>query len=200
MDYTTLAQVRSALRIVETADDAYLSQLITEASRALDRICARSIDATDFFKLENLTDEVLIGQVNQYGHILCWPHKPKITTVTSLTYRFSPLEEYRSVDVASRVEINKLREVEAWTFLAADRRGEVRIKISYTGGFSASPGDLPADFTNLAALFTARFYRETEAGLSDVIGLADLTTATYTKALPQRLVTMIKPFVRTVPW
>ena len=199
MDYTTVAQVKSALRVQETADDLYLGQLVTEASRALDRICARSIDATNFFELEDITDEELIGQVNQYGHILCWPHKPKITAVTSLTYRFNPLEEYLTVD-PSRLTINKLREVEAWTFLSAGRRGDVRVKVSYTGGFSASPGSLPADLTNLAALLTARFYRESESGLSDVIGLADMTTVNYTKALPQRLALMIRPFVRTIPW
>jgi hypothetical protein len=198
MDYTTLASVKSAGRITDVTDDAWLGELITQASRALDRICARSIDATDYFTLEDMADDPLTGQVDNEGHIIVWPHKPKITAITSLSYRFTPFEAYRTVDPAY-ITLRKLKEVTAWTNLVG-RRGEAMVLMSYTGGFSGSPAAMPADFMNLVDLMVMRFYRETESGLSDAVGLSDLATATYTKALPARLALMIKPFVRTVPW
>jgi len=71
----------------------------------------------------------------------------------------------------------------------------VQVKISFTGGFNP----LPDDLVNAATLLTIRFYKEVKTGLSDSIGIAELGMLQYTKAFPERLAAMLKPYRRIVP-
>lgn len=198
MDYTTVALVKAAIRISEPTDDTLLARLVTAASRAIDRKVtgAPDSDATDYFALGAVTDEQLLGIVDQEGSLVCYPHKAAVTSVSSLAYRRRPDEEWQAVQ-AARIEVERDRAV-AW--LDLDDRSFRRVRISYTGGLALTQDALPADLIEAATLLAARFYREDETGLTDSVGVAELGQMMYTKAWPVRLVEMLRSFNRVTPW
>lgn len=198
MDYTTVAYVKESLHITGSGDDALLQRLVTAASRTLDLLCARSNNATDYFMLEDVVDEMLTGRADSQGHLMCWPHKAVVNSVSALAYRRTPIMAWQVVD-PTLVMVSKTHTVEAWTGLPRPSAGYF-VKISYNGGFSASPATLPADFVEVATLLAGRYYREAETGMNDAMGIAELGTLTYTKAMPQRVKEMIKNYQRTIPW
>lgn len=198
MDYTTLAYAKAVLGNVETADDDLLGKAITAASRFLDHHCTGVFhsEADNYFELDDVADEEIRGQIDRQGRLLCHPHKSNVNSVAALAYRLSPRHDWESVEL-DLIEIDG-GQVLAWTQFIG--RGQVRIKISYNGGLADDPDNLPADLREIANVLAVRFYREDKAGLSDAIGVAELGTLFYTKALPPRVVKMINTYMRVVPW
>jgi len=188
-DYTTLAVVKRTLGSAESADDVLLAELITQASRAIDRFCA-GVNSDNYFAREMLSDVITRGRITSDGVLFCWPPKPVIESVSALAYRFSARENWIALDVAG-VVINGYS-VSGW---GVNGSGNVQVKISFTGGFNP----LPDDLVNAATLLTVRFYKEVKTGLSDSIGIAELGMLQYTKAFPERLAAMLKPYRRIVP-
>lgn len=188
-DYASLSAIKAALGSSETTDDSLLAALITQASRAIDRHCAGFTDSDDYFVRATVTDEVLPALVSADGVLFCWPRKPKVESVSALAYRFDPREAWRSVNAAYAV-------LDGYTVSAdvSDRRGKAQVKISYVGGFNPMPNDL----INAAVLLAVRFYKEIKSGLNDSIGVAELGMLQYTKALPARVIEMLRPYKRMV--
>lgn len=189
MDYTTLVDVKTSLGATTTADDALLTTLITEASRAIDRHCAQAVNSDNYFASQTLTDQVQRALVSADGYLYCWPLKPLVTGVSALAYRLTPRSAWLDID-ASLLEVYGYM-VKAYT---GGWRGNAQAKITYTGGFAT----LPADLENAATLLAVRFYREIKSGVTDSIGLVELGTLQYTKSFPARVIEMLKPYVRQV--
>jgi len=197
MDYTTVTQVKAALGATETADDTLLGTAITAASRAIDKHCTGAVEAADnYFELGDLVDEQIWGVVNKDGALACWPRKPVVTAVSALSYRPSPLVDWTTVN-PDWLDIDGGR-VAAWADLSVRR--QMRVKLSYTGGLAASVNNLPADLVEAATVLAIRFYREAKSGLTDTIGVAELGILIYTKALPVRVVEILRPYKRVTPW
>lgn len=188
-DYTSLTSVKLALGSNQTTDDTLLSALITQASRTIDRYCVGVVGCDNYFARETLTDVLMAGVVSRDGMLLCYPRKAVVESVSALAYRSSSQETWQEIDPA-RVEIGGYRVSAA----GVDAVGMVRVKISFIGGFSL----LPDDLVNAATLLAVRFYREVKSGLGDSIGVAELGTLTYTKALPVRVIEMLKPYKRVI--
>lgn len=202
MDYTTVARVKQELHIQSTTDDALLALLVTTASRAWDRKCTGVMDAdsANYFELESVAGEVLEGQVDYLGEcIICYPHKPIITAVTAFGYRQRLIDTAYSVDTA-RVEIDGPRVKAYPSSMYIDFPSKCRITISYSGGLGASVDALPEDMQEAVAILTARFYREAETGLTDQIGVAELSTMVYTKAWPIRVLETLEIYKRRHGW
>lgn len=189
-DYATLSAVKTALGSAETTDDSLLASLITQASRAIDRHCAGFTDSDDYFIRETVTDDVLTGMASADGKLYCWPRKPKVESVSALEYRFDPRDAWVSL-MAAYAEVEGYA-VSIWGVPGG--RGRAQVKISYVGGFTP----LPDDLVNAAVLLAVRFYKEVKSGLTDSIGVAELGTLQYTKALPARVVEMLRPYKRMV--
>lgn len=197
MDYTDLATVKGALRIENVTDDTLLQRLITAASRTVDRLCGQSDRATDYFKSETVTDELLSAQVDVNGHLIAWPHKSIITSACAMSYQLSPLQSWQTVDpTLLRTDGH---DITAWTYLMR-QRSKVLVKVTYVGGHSGSWSTLPADLVEATTVMVGRFYREAETGLTDAIGVAELGTLTYTKSWPTRVREMLYPYTRRMPW
>lgn len=182
MLYATLAQVKLALGTNSTSDDALISQKLEEASRLWDTNPELCSAYPNYFLKEDVLNEVIPGQVNTEGMILAFPKKSKINSVSKVEYRRSPRESWIEVD-PSFVEIDNIK-LKIYANLFS--RGSLTLRISYNGGHSLTPADLPGDIINAVILLTVRLYKEEKTGLSDVIGVAELGTSVYTKALPQR--------------
>ncbi len=188
-DYTTLTSVKLAIGSSQTTDDTLLSALITQASRAIDRYCTGTVVSNNYFARETLTDILMSGIVSKDGMLLCYPCKAVVESVSALAYRSTPQETWQEID-PSKIEIGGYRVSAA----GVSAVGVVRVKISFVGGFDL----LPDDLVNAATLLAVRFYREVKSGLGDSIGVAELGTLTYTKALPARVIEMLKPYKRVI--
>lgn len=183
-DYTNLTAVKRALGSQETADDVLLAELITQASRAIDRQVA---SADNYFAREILLEVMVSGHLTA-GNLLCHLPKPVVESVQAFAYRESPEQLWKMID-PHKLLINGYS---VTTGLHLAGFGKVQVQTSFTGGYDPLPGDL----VNLATLLSIRFYREVKSGLGDSIGVAELGTLTYTKAFPARLVEMLKPYKR----
>lgn len=194
MDYTTIENVKQVLGADTDTDDLLLARLITEASRAIDRVCSRSSRADHYFELIEVENELLMGDVDVQGRILCRPMKPLVVSVANAEYRASPMETWQTVQ-ADRISINGYA-ILLWLGIAG--RGKKQVRLTYTGGLASSPEGLPADIVNAADVLAVRFYKEIKSGLTDAIGVAELGEMVYTKAFPSRVLEMLKPYSRPV--
>ncbi len=196
MNYTSVARVKLALGANETADDALLNTLIAASSRAIDRKCTGAQNSNDYFTLAPVNDEVLRnGVVDRNGNLLCWPHKASVSSVSSLAYRYGPLDTWIDISPDNVALTGNL-------VLAALGLSRTRpwVRISYTGGLADNIDNLPADLIEAATVLSVRYYREVKTGLSDSIGVAELGTLMYTQAWPVRVLDMLQPYIRIVPW
>jgi hypothetical protein len=212
MNYTTLEKVKSVLGAEETTDDSLLETKIVEASRAIDvTICHAD---PDYFKAASVAGEITNGIITSDGAIVCWVKKAVVTSVTLFEYRLSPRTPWLTVEAAYCTISNK-RQVTAWGS-GSSRNVKVQIRLSYVGGYGtevpavsavvdpptarvpATLTGMPEEIVDAATTLTIRFYKEEKSGLTDAIGVAELGTMQYTKAIPVRVVDMCKPYKRIV--
>lgn len=155
------------------------------------------MDAIDYLKAETKT-ETVFGVVDNKAVVICYPHKPSVTSVTSFAFRKTPMDDLQAVD-PSRMFLSGGR-IEAFPTTTTVISCRVQITLTYVGGLAAAVADLPADIQEAATITAIRYYREAESGLSDSIGLAEFSTMIYTKAWPIRVLDMLQPYIRTVGW
>lgn len=204
MDYTTVERVKQEMHIVSgsSMDDALLALLVTSASRAWDRFCTGSVepDTENYFARETVTDEVLTGQIDYKGErIICYPHKPVIHSVTSFTYQKNIVSTAYAV-TGSRIECAGAKLVAYPDKTPTEYPTRCRVTVTYDGGLATSGSGMPADMQEAVAILVARFYREAETGLSDQIGVAELSTMIYTRAMPVRVSNILEFYKRRVGW
>jgi hypothetical protein len=202
MDYTTLARVKLEAGISEVTDDTILLSLITSASRWLDReLTGRpGPDSDNYLLTETKTNEYLFGQIDKDGNIYVIPHKPVISSVATMSWRPDPLTGWIGVNVAQNMWIDGNRVTAFYAALVQGTRGKVQVQMTYTGGIALTVADIPADILEDVSVMVIRVYRENKTGLTDSMGVAELGTATYTKAVPVRLQEWIQSYKRVVPW
>jgi len=201
MDYTILANVKQEAGVLVPDDDILFSSLITAASRWLDRELTGKPgpDSDNYLMTETKTAETLYGQVDKDGNIVVWPHKPAIASVASMSWRPDTWTGWVQVDT-SHLAIDGYKVTAEYAALCNGTRGKVQVQMTYTGGIALTVNDLPADVLEDVTTGTIRIYRENKTGLTDSMGVAELGTATYTKAMPTRLMDWIKSYKRVVPW
>ena len=210
MNYTTLEKVKKVLGAEEDTDDSLLETKIGEASRSIDvTICHAD---PNYFMLANVAGEIVNGIITSDGAIVCWVSKAVVTSVTSFEYRLSPRTPWLTIEAAYCTISNK-RQVTAW---GSGSARSVKVRLSYTGGYGtevpavpavvdpptarvpATLTGMPEEIVDAATTLALRFYKEEKSGLTDAIGVAELGTMQYTKAIPVRVVDMCKPYKRIV--
>lgn len=198
MDYTDLTRVKAAMKTSGSVDDTLLSSLITAVSRAVDRHCTgvARLEAHDYFKAEDVSNQVVKGLVAPDGKINAWPRKPVVNTVSALAYRSSPLDSWTAID-DDVIEIDGERIV-IWMEISG--RDPLFIRASYNGGFATAVANLPADLVESCTGLVIRWYNEDLSGLNDIVGVSELGELAYAKAIPSRIQKTLAPFVRVVPW
>lgn len=204
MDYTSVTRLKQELHIVSgsSADEALLALCVSSASRAWDRMCTGAPEAVNYFMTEDVAGEVLEGQANYLGDcIICCPHKVIVNSVASFSYQQRIIDSVYTVD-PSRIEIAGYTVKAYPSGMAIDFPGKCRVTISYNGGITSgsSVTSLPEDMQEAVTILAARFYREAETGLGDQIGVAELTTMVYTKAIPVRVQELLQYYKRRAGW
>jgi hypothetical protein len=192
VDYTTLALVKAAIGASETSEDETLARLITAASRAVDRFCAAP---DDYFQRAEVRAEVGRALVDSAGRLRFWPRKPQVWAVSALAYRGYPAQGWIGLDTG----LITLRRCEVTAWVGISGREPLEVRCDYDGGLATDVTGLPADLVEAVTVLAARWYNESKAGLSDVIGVSELGTVFFSKALPQRVVRLLEPYQRSVP-
>jgi hypothetical protein len=202
-DYCVLARVKQEMHVKSsgsTVDDALLNSCITAASRAIDRYCTGTVEGDNYFASGSVTGEILAGQVDYLGtNILCYPHKPLITSVQSFTYQENITKTAYSV-ASGRIQIDGYAIIAYPVTMSVDYPARVRVTISYVGGLGTSGSTMPDDLMECCALLAIRFYREAETGVTDQIGVAELSQLVYTKAWPARVLHQLEDYKRAHAW
>lgn len=206
LDYTTVQRVKDEMGSETTSTPTILATLIGATSRVIDRKCTGVSDnsAINYFRLETVTDEMLMAQIDAHGMIITAPRKPSITAVTALSFRSNPQASWQSVD-PSLIWADGGQLIRAYAssrLLSQLPLGRAQIKITYTGGLSVDTAGLPDDLQEVATILAIRYAREAQTGMSDAMGVAELVGSNlfYTKAWPQRALDMLEPFIRRVSW
>lgn len=193
-DYTTLADVKTALNATGTADDALIATIITAASRIIDRWCAGSVSekASNYFALETVTDYDAPALVDSRGALRFWLSKPAIVSVSSLLWRFGDAQTWTT---ASASEIAALR-VSGYvgTLPGVFIRQPVQVSVTFSGGYAT----IPAEVTDAATRLVMRLYRERRAGLNDLVGNDTTGAATYSSAVTSDIAATLMPYRRMV--
>lgn len=198
MNYTTLAKVKAVLGALKVTDDTMIQNKITEASRSFDVTVCHA--PADYFKLETVTNETIKGIVTKDGAIVCWPKKVIVNSVAKFEYRFSPLLPWVEAN-PDAVTISNTRQVTAWS-VAGSRSVPCFVRITYSGGYGTETTPfvtiigMPEDVVDAVTVLAVRFYKEEKSGLTDAIGVAELGTMQYTKAIPSRVREMADPYKR----
>jgi hypothetical protein len=201
MDYTDLTSVKLEAGITVADDDTQISSIITAASRWLDRELSGKAgpDSDNYLLTETKTLEALYGQVDKDGNIVVWVHKPVVASVAAMSWRPDTYTGWVQVDT-NHVTIDGYKVTADYAALMNGNRGKVQVQMTYTGGICTTLSDLPKDVIEDVTLIAIRIYRENKTGVTDSMGVAELGTATYTKAIPVRLQDWIKSYKRVVPW
>ncbi len=204
MDYTTTTRLKQEIHILSgsSVDDALLGLCVTSASRLWDRMCTGSSEAINYFMTEDVVNEVLEGQSNYAGDcIICSPHKPVVNSVASFSYQERIIDPIYSIDV-SRIDISGYTLKAYPSGMPINFPGRCRITISYNGGITSGSSitSLPDDMQEAVTVLAARLYREAETGLTDQIGVAELATLVYTKAIPVRVQELLQYYKRRAGW
>ena len=156
LDYTTVQRVKDEMGSETTSTPTILAALIGAASRVIDRKCTGVSDnsAINYFRLETVTDEMLLAQIDAHGVIVTAPRKPSITAVTALSFRANPQVGWQSVD-PTLIWADGGQLVRAYASsrtLSQLPVGRAQIKITYTGGLSADTAGLPDDLQEVATI------------------------------------------------
>lgn len=203
MDYTTLAITKAIIQDQNKnppptpGEDAVLSQAISDASRDIDRMvtCAPS-GSDNYFESGTLTNDIQNARINSAGEIEAWLHKPNVSSVAAVAWRARPRDPWTDV-----------QPIDIWAadyhlrcFVCLSGRGQVQIKVTYTGGYATDPAGLPGDIRRAASVLAARYFKEGRTGLGDAIGVVELGQMQYTKSVPAEVERLLKIYYRPVPW
>jgi|SRR6185436_4479801 len=201
LNYTDAATIRGAMGGQETVQDTLLDKFAGIASRSVDHICAQTSDpdCQNYFKLEDVANEILTnGSVDNNGHIVCYPHKSFIQSVSAFGWSTVPGTPQVTADPATIVV--KSRSVEVWTDATAWRGKPFLITISYRGGMATELAGLDPLLVDAATVLAIRKYKEERSGMSDVVGVVELGTIQYSTGIPASVVRDLQPFQRVTPW
>jgi hypothetical protein len=201
LNYTDAITIRNAMGGQENAQDTLLEKFAGIASRSVDHICAQTGDpgCIGYFALEPVTGESLTNAViDQFGHLVCYPHKSSVRSVASLAYAAEP--DLTPIPVPTDLVVVRGHAVEAWLDLSSLRGRPLLVTLSYTGGMASSLQGLDPILVDCATVLAIRKYKEERSGMSDVVGVVELGTITYTEGIPASVVRDLTPFRRVAPW
>jgi hypothetical protein len=200
MNYTDAATIKAAMGGTETGLDTLLDKFAGIASRWVDQIAAQTDDPAcyNYFAQATVFETLTNAKIDQNGHLLIWPHKYSIQSVGSVAYTSNPQAGYVSVDMGSVVVQPHV--IEVWQDLRNLRGLPLLTQISYVGGLGTDLTSLPPVIVDVTTVLAIRKFKEERSGMSDVVGVIELGTVTYTSGVPATVINDLQPFIRHVPW
>ena len=196
--YATLAQVKSALRITDTVDDAMLEVNIETASRLIDGYCsrvfynmgssARFFAASDpyFCPIDDLISitEVATALTSNGNYDTVWANPT--TGQNNGDYQLEPLNAAYPTDgiVSPSTGIRAL-----WRYLFPTIGGNALVRVTGTWGWSATP----IAITQATIMQASRIYKRADSPLG-VAGFGDMGAMRVSSQLDPDVRQLIEPY------
>ncbi len=208
MDYADINTVKLgfANQTLSAGQLARLQINLTEASRAIDRELSQSHEpgSDNYLRLDTVAGETLRAATDRDGNIICYPHKPTISTVTALAYRLRPQDTWiPAADpvVLPAMVVTDRDALTAYTGLQL-RTNRLFVQVSYIGGYAHDnhPEEIPDEIQRVAKVLAIRYYHEEEGGLNDAMGVTDFGTPVITKAMPLESKQALRFYKRVHAW
>ena len=188
-DYASASQVKSRLDITGSDYDTVLGELVTAASRWVDRYCrlpedafAVDSDSTRYYDEGAVVDDMLyldapLAQVTSVVN-------GDGTTLSSSSYWLWPRN--RSGEPAWGI---RLKSTERWLF------SDVDSEIAVTGRFGYST-TAPSAVVEATAALAAWLFKRYQAAMSDGTANFELGQLVYSDAMPKQVRAMLETFQR----
>jgi hypothetical protein len=190
--YCTLAQVKSALRLTDNADDALLESAIESASRRIDGYCSRW-----FYKTSQTPISIYPATIYECGtldDIATSSVTVKIDSNSDGTFAttWTQGQQYQLEPLNATITGRPYRRIVAingYSFPVADDKPLVQITALW--GWNA----IPADITQACVLLSMRQFARLNAALG-VVGFADM--AMQVRAVDPDVRDLLNPYVLKV--
>lgn len=190
--YATLAQVKSALRITDSVDDALIEMAIESASRSIDGFAQRSFYSSgtavryfsasepDLIYIDDFAGTAITIETLNTDHVV-------EDTWADTDYQLEPLNAYADGIVKP---YSRIRAVGDYQF--PTNRGEALVKITAVWGWSA----VPIAITQACVIQASRIFKRLDSPLG-VAGFGEMGAVRVLGGLDVDVEQLVQPFMKT---
>lgn len=190
--YASLTQVKSALRISDTVDDALLEMAVESASRLIDGYCGRSFFSQGTAVRVYSPDNPYVVQIDDIS-------SGTVTVKTSSDADMNFDITWKSTDIQLE-PLNGRTEGQAWPYTRiravgdylwpSDEYGEATVQLTATFGW---PGGVPTNVTQAAVIQASRIFKRLDSPLG-VAGFGELGAIRVSRGLDPDVAQLVEPY------
>ena len=192
--YATLAQVKAALRITDTVDDALIEMARVSASDLIDGYTGRTFDTSGTVtRVFAPADDYVLQTDDLAGTVVTITSSTGADGVFDVTWKASDyqLEPLNGVSNGQAVPFTRIRAVQDYLWPVAG--GEATVKVVGVFGFAS----VPTVITQAAVLQASRIFTRLQSPLG-VAGFGEMGVVRVTRALDPDVAALVEPYRRIV--
>ncbi len=192
--YATLAQVKAALRITDTVDDALIEMARVSASDLIDGYTGRTFDTSGTVtRVFAPADNYVLQTDDLAGTAVTITSSTGADGVFDVTWKASDyqLEPLNGVSNGQAVPFTRIRAVQDYLWPVAG--GEATVKVVGVFGFVS----VPTVITQATVLQASRIFTRLQSPLG-VAGFGEMGVVRVTRALDPDVAALVEPYRRIV--
>ena len=192
--YATLAQVKAALRITDTVDDALIEMARVSASDLIDGYTGRTFDTSGTVtRVFAPADNYVLQTDDLAGTVVTITSSTGADGVFDVTWKASDyqLEPLNGVSNGQAVPFTRIRAVQDYLWPTAG--GEATVRVTGVFGFVS----VPTVITQATVLQSSRIFTRLQSPLG-VAGFGEMGVVRVTRALDPDVAALVEPYRRIV--
>ena len=192
--YATLAQVKAALRITDTVDDALIEMARVSASDLIDGYTGRTFDTSGTVtRVFAPADDYVLQTDDIAGTALTITSSTGADGVFDVTWKTSDyqLEPLNGVSNGQAVPFTRIRAVQDYLWPTAG--GEATVRVTGVYGFAS----VPTVVTQATVLQSSRIFSRLQSPLG-IAGFGEMGVVRVTRALDPDVAALVEPYRRIV--
>ena len=192
--YATLAQVKAALRITDTVDDALIEMARVSASDLIDGYTGRTFDTSGTVtRVFAPADNYVLQTDDLAGTAVTITSSTGADGVFDVTWKTSDyqLEPLNGVSNGQAVPFTRIRAVQDYLWPTAG--GEATVRVTGVFGFVS----VPTVITQATVLQSSRIFTRLQSPLG-VAGFGEMGVVRVTRALDPDVAALVEPYRRIV--
>jgi hypothetical protein len=192
--YATLAQVKAALRITDSVDDALIEMARVSASDLIDGYTGRTFDTSGTVtRVFAPADNYVLQTDDLAGTALTITSSTGADGVFDVTWKTSDyqLEPLNGVSNGQAVPFTRIRAVQDYLWPTAG--GEATVRVTGVFGFVS----VPTVITQATVLQSSRIFTRLQSPLG-VAGFGEMGVVRVTRALDPDVAALVEPYRRIV--
>ena len=192
--YATLAQVKAALRITDTVDDALIEMARVSASDLIDGYTGRTFDTSGTVtRVFAPADNYVLQTDDLAGTALTITSSTGADGVFDVTWKTSDyqLEPLNGVSNGQAVPFTRIRAVQDYLWPTAG--GEATVRVTGVFGFVS----VPTVITQATVLQSSRIFTRLQSPLG-VAGFGEMGVVRVTRALDPDVAALVEPYRQIV--